>query len=175
VTSRVGARHGGHWRSAGGRPPADAVDRRTPAFPRASARRLLSFAWIAAAACLLPVAAIDAQTSVATGDPEAGATVFKKCLACHKVGPAAKNGVGPILNGVVGRRAGTYPGYAYSDANKASGAVWNEATLAAYLPAPREFMPGTKMSFAGLEKPKDVADVIAYLKQFDDRGLKPGS
>jgi cytochrome c len=144
-----------------------------PPIPGKPIARLPKPALIAAAACVLAVGGANAQTILADGDPEAGAAVFKKCVACHKVGPGAKNGVGPVLNGIVGRAAGTYPNYAYSEVNKSSGAVWDEATLAAYLPAPRDFLPGTKMAFAGLATTKDVADVIAYLKQFDERGQKP--
>src|SRR3954453_15714487 len=100
-------------------------------------------------------------------DVAAGEKEFVVCRACHQIGPTAKNSVGPALNGVIGRKAGTYPGYAYSDATKNSGVVWNEQTLAQYLPAPKEFIPGTKMSFPGLTMPQDVADVIAYLALFD--------
>jgi cytochrome c len=113
-----------------------------------------------------------AAQSLPAGDPAKGATIFKKCAACHKVGPGAKNSVGPSLNGIVGRPAGTYPGFNYSDANKHSGIVWDEATLAAYLPSPKLFVPGTKMTFVGLPDPRDVADVIAFLRQFDADGNK---
>lgn len=108
------------------------------------------------------------------GNAEAGATVFKRCMACHSVGPDAKNGVGPVLNGVVGRAAGVYPGYDYSAANKNSGLTWDEPTLATYLHAPRKLVPGTKMTFAGLSKDQEIADVIAYLKQFNAQGQKVG-
>jgi cytochrome c len=111
-----------------------------------------------------------AQDAAPMGDAEAGAAVFKKCQACHKAGPGAKNGVGPVLNGIVGRAAGTFPGYNYSAATKNSGLVWDETTLATYLHAPRKLVPGTKMTFAGLPKDKEVRDVIAYLKQFDANG-----
>ena len=106
------------------------------------------------------------------GHADAGQIVFKKCLACHQIGPGAKNSIGPSLNGVVGRPAGTFAGYNYSDANKSSGVVWTETALAQYLPSPKDFIPGTKMTFAGLTSPQDVADVIAYLKQFDADGNK---
>jgi cytochrome c len=86
------------------------------------------------------------------------------------VGPDAKNGIGPALNGVVGRPAGQYPNYSYSSANKSSGLVWDERTLARYLRAPAEVVPGTKMSFFGLKKEQEIADVIAYLKQFSGDG-----
>jgi cytochrome c len=106
------------------------------------------------------------------GNAEAGASVFKRCMACHAVGPDAKNGVGPVLNGVVGRAAGTYPGYNYSAANKNSGLTWDKPTLTTYLHAPRKLVPGTKMTFAGLSKDQEIADVIAYLKQFNAQGQK---
>jgi cytochrome c len=127
--------------------------------------------WIAGiglAVAVLTSTAAPAQDL--TGDREHGATVFKKCIACHRVGPEAKNAVGPILNGVVGRAAGTYPGYNYSAASKSSGLTWDEATLIAYLKAPKEVMPGTKMKFPGLASDQDAADVVAYLAQFDENG-----
>jgi cytochrome c len=74
-----------------------------------------------------------------------------------------------VLNGVVGRPAGRYPGYNYSSANKSSGLVWDEPTLSRYLRAPAEVVPGTKMVFFGLKKDQEISDVIAYLKQFADK------
>lgn len=124
-----------------------------------------------AAAGLIVVSQARAQETVSTGDPEAGATVFKKCMACHKVGPDAKSGVGPSLNGVVGRPAGTYPDYSYSTAMKNSGLIWDELTLTTYLHAPRKLVAGTKMAFPGIKKDQEIADLIAYLKQFDARGM----
>src|SRR5579871_5891253 len=111
-------------------------------------------------------------TACAAGDPAAGEKVFLKCRACHQIGEGAKNAVGPVLNGVVGRKAGTYPDYTYSDANKNSGLTWDEATLKEYLKNPRAKIPGTKMIFAGLTKDADIDDVIAYLKQFGPDGKK---
>jgi cytochrome c len=110
------------------------------------------------------------QEQPTAGDAEAGAAAFKKCLACHKVGADARNGVGPALNGVVGRPAGTNPDYRYSPAIEDSGLVWDDATLTTYLRAPRKLVPGTKMSFPGLPKDQDIADVIAYLGTFDAEG-----
>jgi cytochrome c len=112
-----------------------------------------------------------ADKTALAGNPDAGEVIFRRCVACHRLGPDATNSVGPVLNGIVGRAAGTYPGYAYSDANKNSGVVWSEKALAAYLPAPTTFIPGTKMPVS-LPEPQDVADVIAYLKQFDATGNK---
>ena len=85
-------------------------------------------------------------------DAALGEKVFLKCKACHQIGEGAKNAVGPVLNGVVGRKAGTYPDYSYSDANKNSGITWDEATLKEYLKNPRAKVPGTKMIFPGLTK-----------------------
>lgn len=108
------------------------------------------------------------------GDPTVGAQVFKKCFACHAVGEGAQMKVGPVLNGLLGRKAGTYEGYNYTDANKNSGLVWDEKTLATYLKNPKATIPGTKMVFPGLPKDSDIADLIAYLKQFGPDG-KPKS
>ena len=104
------------------------------------------------------------------GSPDAGAIVFKKCMACHQIGPNAQNGIAPVLNGVVGRPAGQYPNYGYSSANKNSGLVWDERTLSAYLRAPSKVVPGTKMIFSGLTKGQEISDLIAYLKQFAANG-----
>lgn len=106
----------------------------------------------------------------ADGDPEAGKQVFKKCHACHNIGEGAHNAVGPVLNGVVGRKAGTYPDYNYSDANKNSGLTWDVATLHKYLENPQALVPGTKMAFPGLPREKDRDNVIAYLASFGADG-----
>jgi cytochrome c len=105
-------------------------------------------------------------------DAALGEKVFLKCKICHQIGEGAKIGVGPVLNGVVGRKAGTYPDYAYSDANKNSGITWDEATLKEYLRNPRAKVPNTKMIFPGLTKDDDIDNVIAYLKQFGADGKK---
>lgn len=98
-----------------------------------------------------------------TGDAAKGEKVFAQCKACHVAEPGV-NRVGPSLHGVIGRTAGTVAGFNYSKANKESGVTWNEDVLFTYLEAPAKFMPGTRMAFAGLKKPQDRADVIAYLK-----------
>jgi cytochrome c len=105
-------------------------------------------------------------------DIENGADVFKKCRACHQVGPDAKNAVGPMLNGLFGRKAGTIEGFTYSDANKNSGITWDDATFANYIKDPRAAMPGNKMAFAGLKDPEDIKDLTAFLKQYDATGKK---
>jgi cytochrome c len=124
---------------------------------------------------MLAMAAAPVQNPTLAGNAEAGAVVFRKCLACHKVGPDAKNGIGPVLNGVVGRPAAAYPGYSYSAANRNSGLTWDDVTLTLYLHAPRKLVPGTKMSFPGIVKNQDIADVIAYLKQFKADGQRMSS
>jgi cytochrome c len=98
-----------------------------------------------------------------TGDPVAGEKVFGQCKTCH-VAEAGINRVGPSLWGVIGRTAGSVEGFKYSPANKTSGLVWSEEQLFTYLEAPRKTIPGTYMAFAGLKKPQDRADIIAYLK-----------
>ena len=117
--------------------------------------------------------AASASLARAEGDPAAGENTFKVCKVCHHIGENARNFVGPVLNGVVGRKAGTFPGYNYSDANRNSGLTWDEATLMTYLRNPRAVVPGTKMAFPGLAKDQDAANVIAYLKQFGPDGKKP--
>jgi len=94
-----------------------------------------------------------------------GETVFKKnCAVCHTL-EAGKNKIGPSLAGVVGRKAGSVPGFSYSAANKDSGDTWDEQTLDTYLTDPRKFMPGTKMVFAGLKNTEDRKALIAYLAE----------
>lgn len=116
---------------------------------------------IATAAALLAIGTSSAFAAIPAGNPAHGAIVFHQCQVCHAIG---KNLVGPSLKGVVGRHSGIMPGYNYSAANKNSGIVWTEDKLFAYLANPRAYVPGTKMSFAGLHNPQDRADVIAYLK-----------
>ena len=119
---------------------------------------------------LMPFAAYANGHDDLEGDAEAGAAVFKKCASCHAVGPDAKNKVGPILNGVFGREAGTLEGYKYSKAMLAADTTWDEETLSEFLADPRKALKGTKMSFRGLKKEDDLENVIAYLAQFDEEG-----
>jgi cytochrome c len=121
---------------------------------------------------LAAVSALAVSTSAMAQDAAAGEKVFIKCKACHQIGEGAKNLVGPVLNGVVGRKAGTVEGYSYSEANKGSGITWDEATLKEYLKNPKAKVPGTKMAFAGLQNEADIDNVIAYLKQFGPDGKK---
>lgn len=99
----------------------------------------------------------------AAGDVEAGKKSFAKCRACHQL-EAGKNGVGPSLAKVFGRKSGTVDGFKYSDAMKAKAVVWDEKTIAAYVADPKGYVPGNKMVFPGIKKESEVADLIAYLK-----------
>jgi cytochrome c len=103
------------------------------------------------------------QVAGYTGNAEDGQVVFRKCMACHVV-QEGMNRVGPSLYKIIGREAGSVEGYNYSQANANSGVTWTPEVMFEYLEDPRGFMPGTKMAFAGLPKPQDRADVIAYLK-----------
>jgi cytochrome c len=105
-------------------------------------------------------------------DAAAGEKTFNVCRACHQVGETAKNTVGPILNGLFGRKSGSIPGYNYTDANKNSGITWDEATFSEYIKDPRAKIPGTKMVFAGLKDETRIKDLIAFLKQYDASGKK---
>ncbi len=113
-------------------------------------------------ACFLVSSGLISATAHA-GDAAAGKKVFKKCKACHYAAKD-KNKTGPHLVNLIGREAGTVEGYKYSKAMKSSGIVWDEDTLTAYLRAPKKYLKGTKMAFAGLRKDADIANVIAYLK-----------
>jgi cytochrome c len=105
-------------------------------------------------------------------DAAAGERDFIVCRACHQIGPNAKNMVGPVLNGVVGRKAGTYPGFEYSDANKSSGITWTPDELNKYLSSPGTVVPHTKMIFPGIPDQQKRKDIIAYLEQFGPDGQK---
>jgi cytochrome c len=98
------------------------------------------------------------------GDPVHGQIIVNRCMVCHTI-QAGVNHIGPSLHGVVGRPAGTIPGFNYSIANKKSGIVWTEQRIYDYLKDPQAMVPGTKMTFPGLPKPQDRADVVSYLKQ----------
>ena len=120
-------------------------------------RRVLA---VLASAALLAPAAL-------AGDAEAGKTVFAKCAVCHTVGPDAKNKIGPVLNGVIGRVPGTLPDFNFSTAMQDYGAAkgaWTEEMISAYLENPKGTIPGNKMAFIGLKKPEDRDNVLAYLK-----------
>jgi cytochrome c len=111
-----------------------------------------------------------APAAMAAGDAAAGRKVFTSCANCHALGPSARHGFGPQLNALLGRKAGVSTGYAYSAAMKASGLVWSEATLTAFLRDPDAVVPGTKMRFWGLGmNERKVADLLAYLAATQDR------
>jgi cytochrome c len=128
-----------------------------------TAIRLALLAALFAPALAAPAAAQDAA---------AGERAWNKCRACHQIGETAKNIVGPQLNGLFGRTAGTVEGYSYSAANKNSGITWDEAVFAEYIKDPRAKIPGTKMVFAGIKNEKEIADLTAFLKQFGKDGKK---
>jgi cytochrome c len=121
-----------------------------------------------AAVCAV-LAALCLAGPARAGDAAAGEKVFNRCKACHAVGEGAENRVGPELNGLVGRTAGTADGYKYSPSMQKAGAdglVWNRETLSTFLAGPKAMVTGTKMGFAGLKKPADIDNVIAYLETF---------
>jgi cytochrome c len=105
---------------------------------------------------------LAASGAGAAGDPAKGEKLYGRCQGCHSIDT---NRVGPRHQGLFGRAAGSLEDYGYSDAMRASGVVWGETTLDQFLTAPREFIKGTKMPFAGMKDPQERADLIAYLKQ----------
>lgn len=145
--------------------------------------KLIVLALAAAGAALLAGEA-SAQTS-AGGDPVKGEQVFKQCMTCHRIGPDAKNLIGPVLTGVIGRQSGTAPGFAYSTLNKAAGdngLVWSDDLVMQYLPDPNAFLKKfltdkgkpelatgqTKMTFH-LSDEQQRKDVIAYINKYSDK------
>ena len=123
----------------------------------------------------LPVALISvslfAATASAQGNAENGEQIFRKCRACHDIGPSAKNRVGPHLNGIIGRKAATVDGYAYSPVFKTlgeKGTVWDEPTLLQYITKPNDMAPRSKMVFPGLADESERKDLLEYLKKFPE-------
>jgi cytochrome c len=122
---------------------------------------------------VIAVAAIPIATGIALAqDAQKGQMVFNLCLPCHSIGPGAQTKVGPELNGLDGRHSGSVPGFDYSDANKNSGIVWNEANFKKYIQNPQGVIPGTKMIFPGVKNEQQVNDLWAYLSQFAADGSK---
>ena len=109
---------------------------------------------------------VQAPVAGAAGDAEAGKAAFAKCASCHQVGPSARGGFGPQLNAIFGRRAAATADYNYSTAMKNSGIVWSDQTLAAFLRAPSDVVPGTKMRFWGIGNDRQIANLLAYLHTF---------
>jgi cytochrome c len=124
---------------------------------------------------LLVMAGIVVMASAGAGaaqDLGAGETSFRKCTPCHDIGPTAKVKLGPPLNGLDGRKAGTYEGFNYSPANKNSGITWDHDAFAKYIKNPMQAMPGTRMAFVGIRNDKEIEDLWAYLIQFKEDGSK---
>lgn len=122
-----------------------------------------------------PAPAAPAAAAPAAGDPAAGERVFAQCRACHQVGPTARNTVGPQLNGMFGRKAGSVQGFNYSPAYQrpeVANKVWDEANFATYIRDPRSVTPGTRMVFQGLRNDRQIADLTAYLRQFNAEGQR---
>jgi cytochrome c len=110
--------------------------------------------------------AVSLAGGALAADAEAGKTEFKKCMACHAVGDGAKNRVGPVLNDLFGRVAGTFEGYKYSKAMVEAGAgglVWTDEALGQFLHKPKDLVPGTKMTFAGIADQAAIDNLLAYL------------
>jgi cytochrome c len=119
---------------------------------------------------LVVVTALTAASGALAQDAAAGKTSFNKCLACHAIGEGAKNKVGPVLNGLDGRKSGTVEGYSYSDANKNSGITWGKDQFLEYIKEPKAKIPNTKMVFAGIKNEKEANDLWAFLAQYDKDG-----
>ncbi len=115
---------------------------------------------------------VVATTAALAQDAAEGEKSFRKCMACHNIGPGAENKVGPELNGLDGRPAGSVAGFNYSDANKNSGITWNEALFKEYIRDPRAKVPGTKMFFPGIKSQTEIDNLWAYVSQFDKDGNK---
>ena len=113
-----------------------------------------------------PIAALLAGADLAKGEG-----VFKKCTACHTIDKGGANGTGPNLWGVMGKPLGSVPGYAYSAPLKAKGGNWGWEEMSQWLKSPRDFIPGTKMTFAGIGKGEDRANLIAWMNSKSDAPL----
>jgi cytochrome c len=123
--------------------------------------------WFMAGALIVASAGVAAAQDVAAGEAS-----FRKCMPCHDIGPNAKVKLGPPLNGIDGRKSGTYEGFNYSPANKDSGITWSHDQFAKYIKNPMQAMPGTRMAFVGIRNDKEIEDLWAYLSQFKADGSK---
>jgi len=108
---------------------------------------------------------LNIEELMAAANAEAGAKTIKKCVACHTFDQGAANKVGPNLWKIINAQKGQRPGFAYSKVMAEVGGIWDEQHLFDFLKKPGKYLPGTKMSFAGIRKPEDIANVIAYLKE----------
>jgi cytochrome c len=107
---------------------------------------------------------VDLATMMKTADVDRGTKIFKKCATCHSIGKGEAAKVGPNLYGIVGRKRGSFAGFSYSEAMKTKGGNWDSESINSFITKPKEYLPGTKMAFAGLKKPQDRADVVLYLQ-----------
>ena len=107
---------------------------------------------------------VDLATMMKTADIDRGTKIFKKCASCHSIAKGEAARVGPNLYGVIGRKRGSFVGFSYSEAMKAKGGNWDSESINSFITKPKEYLPGTKMAFAGLKKPQDRADVVLYLQ-----------
>ncbi|PTM55009.1 c-type cytochrome [Phreatobacter oligotrophus] len=140
-------------------------------------RRMIALAGLALAAAASPAFAQSAPAPAAApaagaADPAAGERIFAQCRACHQIGPTARNGVGPQLNGIFGRKAGSVAGFNYSPAYQALNKVWDEDNFRVYIRNPREVTPGTRMVFNGLRDEGQITNLIAFLKQYNAEGVR---
>ena len=119
---------------------------------------------------LFVIAAATASSGALAQDADAGKSSYNKCRACHDIGEGAKNKVGPVLNGLNGRKSGSVEGYSYSDANKNSGITWNKEVFLEYIKDPKAKIPGTKMVFAGIKNETEANNLWTYLASFDKDG-----
>jgi cytochrome c len=119
---------------------------------------------------MVTLALSTTTTVVRAQDPAAGQSTFALCAICHAVGEGAQNKLGPILNGLDGRRSGNVPGYDYSDALKNAGIVWSDGTFKEFIANPAAKVPGTKMTLSFSRGDKDASDLWAYVKQFGPDG-----
>jgi cytochrome c len=129
--------------------------------------------FIVLAAALLAVAGgtvVEGTGAAAAQDGAAGKASFAKCQACHAVGQGAKNKLGPQLNGLPGRKAGAVAGYQYSPALKKADFSWDPSSFAAFMQNPRTKVPGNKMAFLGMKDQEEIANLWAYLQQFNVDG-----
>ena len=120
--------------------------------------------------CVAVTGLLLSQGQASAQDADAGKKVFRKCSSCHQVGEKARVRVGPPLNGIVDAPAAAGEGFRYSDSLLNSDLTWTEENLAAYLADPKGFLPGNKMTFAGLRKDEDITNVIAYIAGFNAEG-----